>query len=142
MIQWTSTSTEKVFAADPTIRQLEFFDGGFEFSRPSVNAAKDPHVLFADLTYQPGTASQSLPYWKAVVDTGLNDEPGTLVYGVMKDPQNTDKIFVFEAYESPEYLADVHVPSQAIQNSIRDTKHLRTGLTHTTLKLEGGYLHK
>lgn len=139
MIKWSTA--EKVFGDAPTIHQLEFIDG-FEFSRVGVDATKDPHVLFADLSYQSGTVAQSLPYWKEVVETGRNDEPGTLVYGVLKNPANQDKLYVLEAYESKQYLADVHVPSRAIQESVKNTKHLRTGLTHTALKLVAGFLHR
>jgi len=52
------------------------------------------------------------------------------------------KLYTLEAYESKEYLADVHVKSQAIAHSIKNTKHLRNGLSHTFLKLEAGYLFK
>jgi quinol monooxygenase YgiN len=139
MIKWSTT--EKLFGDAPTIHQLEFIDG-FDFSRDSVNQAPDPHVLFADLGYQSGTVPQSLPYWKEVVETGRNDEPGTLMYGVLKDPASPDKLYVLEAYESAQYLADVHVPSKAIQDSVKNTKHLRTGLKHTPLKLHAGFLHR
>ncbi|KAH8650080.1 4-coumarate-CoA ligase [Xylariales sp. PMI_506] len=139
MIEWNGST--KLFDGAPTIKQLEFLDG-YNFSRPAANDAKDPHILFADLSYHPDTVPQSLPYWKEVVETGRRDEPGTLVYGVLKDPSDADKLYVLETYESPEYLTEVHVPSKAIQESIKNTAHLRTGLVHTKLKIQGGFLHK
>ncbi|KAH7029850.1 uncharacterized protein B0I36DRAFT_412202 [Microdochium trichocladiopsis] len=139
MMSWISSGSR--FDGTPEINQLAMIDG-FHFSRPQVNSAKDPHVLFADLSYHPAGVVKALPYWQAVVDTGRNDEPGTWVYAVNKDPTNENRICVLETYETPEYLTEVHVPSHAIQESIKNTKDLRTGLKHTKLKLVKGFLHR
>jgi quinol monooxygenase YgiN len=112
------------------------------FTRDAILQHPDPHVLFAELDYIPGGIDTATPYWQAVVDTGRDKEPGTLSYGIAKDLQKEGRLVAFEVYESPAYLKDVHVPSEAIQNSIRDTKHLRTGLKHHMLKKVGGFLHK
>lgn len=139
MMAWLSGGTR--FGGTPEINMLEMMDG-FHFSRPDVATGEDPHILFAELSYHPGGVSKSLPYWQAVVDTGRDDEPRTWVYAVNKDPSNEDRLCVFETYESPDYLVDVHVPSRAIQESIKNTKDLRTGLKHTKLKIIKGFLHK
>lgn len=134
------TSTP-VLETAPTFHQLKFIDG-FHFTRPTIRDQSDPHIIFATLDYKPDTVPVSLPYWKAVVDTSANDEPGTLVYGICKDPNNKDKLYTIEAHNSEEYLKDVHVKSDAIAESIKNTKHLRNGLTHTFLKLEAGFLYR
>ncbi|RFU28494.1 hypothetical protein B7463_g7829, partial [Scytalidium lignicola] len=94
----------------PTIWELEHIDG-FNFTRPEVTRHADPFVIFTEIDYKPDTGSSTLPYWKAVVEAGENDELGTLVYGICRDPKNADKLFVVHAYESRDYLMDVHVPN-------------------------------
>jgi quinol monooxygenase YgiN len=139
MIAWMSTVP--LLEGTPTVYSLEFIPG-FSFSRPQVAIQENPHVIFAALDYKPNTVPTSLPYWQAVVDTSKNDEPGTLLYGICRDAADENKLFTVEAYESKEYLTDVHVKSQAIAESIKNTKHLRNGLKHTFLKLQAGYLYK
>ena len=125
----------------PVVHVLEYIPG-FRFDRKEVLNHEDPHVIFATLDYIPGGVETSIPYWKAVVETGRDNEKGTLVYGILKDPNTVNRLCTIEAYESPDYLTSVHVPSQAIQNSIANTKHLRTGLKHNFLKKKGGFLYK
>lgn len=134
---------EKVLDPDlqPTLHVLEFIPP-LSFNREEVLKHEDPHVIFATLDYIPGGVETSIPYWKAVVETGRDNEPGTLVYGILKDPNTVNRLCTIEAYESADYLRDVHVPSQAIQNSIANTKHLRTGLKHNFLKKKAGFLYK
>ncbi|KAH6898120.1 hypothetical protein B0T10DRAFT_471826 [Thelonectria olida] len=139
--QWFAD--EKVLDPDdtPDVHILEYLPG-FRFARAEVLKRPDPHVIFAELDYILGGLDTSIPYWKAVVETGRDHEPGTLVYGILKDTQKENRLCSIEAYESPEYLRDVHVPSQAIHNSIANTKHLRTGLRHHFLQKRGGFLYK
>ena len=125
----------------PIIHTLEYLPN-FRFSREEVISHPDPHVVFCALDYIPGGVETSIPYWKAVVETGRDHEPGTLVYGILKDPKNENRLCALETYESPEYLMDVHVPSKAIQESIANTKHLRTGLKHHFMQKKGGFLHR
>jgi quinol monooxygenase YgiN len=125
----------------PTLHLLEYLPN-MRFTRDEILKQTDPHVLFAELDYIPGGIDTATPYWQAVVDTGRDKEPGTLSYGIAKDLEKENRLVAFEVYESPAYLKDVHVPSEAIQNSIANTKHLRTGLKHHMLKKVGGFLHK
>lgn len=139
MVEWMGTGN--VLGGEPRLFDLQYLDG-FDFSRKEVAGVQDPFVAFAELDYKPDTVQQSIPYWKAVVETGRQDEPGTVVYGILKDPKESNKLFALEVYESKEYLTNVHVPSKAIQESIKNTKHLREGLKHEFLKVRGGYLYK
>lgn len=139
MIAWVTTND--VLAAPPTVHQLEAIPG-LTFSRPTILTAKNPHIVVAELSYRPGYAEASLPYWKAVVQSSQNNEPGTLVYGICKDVKDPDKLFTVEAYESKDYLMGVHVKSQAISESIKHTKDWRLSLKHTLLRLEAGFLHR
>jgi quinol monooxygenase YgiN len=125
----------------PSLAMLNYLPT-MQFTRDEVLSHDDPHVLFAELDYVPGGIETSTPYWQAVVDTGRDFESGTLSYGIAKDQEKENRLVAFEVYESPAYLRDVHVPSDAIQNSIANTKHLRTGLKHHMLKKVGGFLHK
>ncbi|KAB5554916.1 hypothetical protein GE09DRAFT_1122808, partial [Coniochaeta sp. 2T2.1] len=120
---------------------LTYIDDFF-FVRPELKNAKNTFAAIAEIDYQPGGVEKSIPYWKAVVEEGRNNEPGTLLYGIVKDKDDENKLFAIEIYESKEYLYDVHVKSKAIEESIKNTKHLRTGLKHVFLKFAGGLLVK
>lgn len=139
MVQWIASGN--ALESAPRQLDLEYIDG-FDFTRKQAAETQDPCVVLAELDYKPDTVQKSIPYWKAVVETGRENEPGTLVYGILKDPKEQHKLFTVEAYESKEYLTDVHVKSKAIEESIKNTKHLRDGLKHQFLKVRGGFLHK
>lgn len=126
----------------PILQNIQYLSPSFEFSRAIPSNVADPHVIFAELDYIPGGVATATPYWKAVVDTGRENEPGTFAYGVLSDKTKEERLCTFEVYESPEYLKDVHVPSDAISESIKNTKHLRTGLKHNLLRKVGGFLYK
>lgn len=64
----------------PDVHILEYLPE-FRFDRQEVLTHADPYIAFAELDYIPGGVETSIPYWKAVVETGREDEPGTLVYG-------------------------------------------------------------
>jgi quinol monooxygenase YgiN len=136
-------SSGTILGGTPTLYQLEWVDEtNFDFKKPGITKISDPYVIFAALDYLPDQANVSLPYWKDVVTAGRDDEPGTFVYGIAKDPATADKLFTIEAYESEAYLREVHVKSKAIEESIKNTKHLRKGLKHNFLKFVGGFLYK
>lgn len=139
LIEWIGTG--KVLEGAPRILDLQYVDD-FYFSRGEVSKHEDPCVVIAELDYKPDTVQQSIPYWKAVADTGREKEAGTLVYGILRDPKEQNKLFTVEAYDSKEYLLDVHAKSKAVDESIKNTKHLREGLKHHFLKIQGGFLYK
>ncbi|KAF4972969.1 hypothetical protein FZEAL_9454 [Fusarium zealandicum] len=118
--QWFTEETVLDPDEKPDLHILEYLPD-LRFVRDEVREHKDPHVIFAELDYIPGGVDTSIPYWKAVVETGRDHEAGTLVYGILKDTQKENRLFSIEAYESPDYLRDVHVPSEAIQNT--SSKH-------------------
>lgn len=143
--EWFQQQPAPIFpdSDPPVLHMLQYIDASFSFTRPEVDTAKDDqHVLFAELDYTPGGVETATPYWRAVVHTGRDREVGTLAYGVARSLQAEEKLATFEVYESEEYLRDVHVPSDAISESIKNTKHLRTGLRHHALKNVYGFLYK
>lgn len=133
-------STEKVVEGAPNVRELEVIDG-MDLARTDITRHSDPYIAFAELEYKPGSAAQSIPYWKQVVETSRN-ETGTLVYGLHKDPVQPDKLYTLEVYESKDYLWDVHAKSDAVAENVKNTKDLRIGLKHSFLKYASGFLHK
>lgn len=142
LLAWFQTVPIFAETDPPTIHRWQYLSSSFEFSRPEVAKHPDPHVVFAELDYVPGGAATAMPYWKAVVETGRDMEPGTLVYGVLRDTNKEEKLGILEVYESPDYLKEVHIPSDAVSESIKSTKHLRTGLQHHLLRKVSGYLYK
>ncbi|CRK29812.1 hypothetical protein BN1723_014525 [Verticillium longisporum] len=139
MRAWMS---ENVGPKPPMMHILTYPSDSFQFSRQQVNKHTDPWIIIAELNYIVGGVGMSLPYWQAVVDQGREEEVGTLVYGILKDEDTVERLFTMEAYESEAYLNDVHVKSDAIAASIKNTKHLRTGIEWSFLRLVVGFLHK
>jgi quinol monooxygenase YgiN len=140
MVKWLGTG--EVLSGDMKVKMNLTYIDSFFFTRPELKNAKNPYVAVAELDYKPGTVPQTISYWNAVVEEGRNNEPGTLMYGIAKDPDNENMLYALEVYESKDYLYDVHIKSNAIQESIKNTKHMRNNLTHHFLKLVGGFLVK
>ncbi|KAF2422866.1 hypothetical protein EJ08DRAFT_689954 [Tothia fuscella] len=139
MISWMGTGS--VLTEAPIIYQLESIPD-LSFSRAQVTTHSDPYIIVGEIGYKPDQIPTSIPHWAAVVNTTKDDEPGALVYGIYKSVGDPNQLYSVEAYESKEFLWDVHVKSKAIEESVKNTKHLRTGLKHNFLKLEAGYLFK
>jgi len=131
--------TEPILEGTPRIYQLEPIGS---FTKPEIEQQSDPWMVFATIDYKPGLTVESVLYWKAVIETSKNDEPGTFVYGILKTKEPSDSLYSLEAYESKEYLWDVHAKSGAIAENVKNTKDMRTGLKHEFLKLHAGYLYK
>ncbi|KAF4919325.1 4-coumarate--CoA ligase-like 7 [Colletotrichum viniferum] len=144
LVSWMSATNPSPLAGTPSTHFLSLPSDDFLFSRAKVpeHKEKDPWVIIAELGYHPGGSATSIPCWQGVVDEGRENEKGTLVYGLARDSENREKLWTVEVYESKAYLKDVHVKSTAIAESIKNTKHLRTGLTWTFLKWKDGFLHK
>ncbi|KAK2775868.1 phenylacetyl- ligase [Colletotrichum kahawae] len=144
LVAWMSATNPSPLAGTPSTHFLSLPSDDFLFSRAMVSEykEKDPWVIIAELGYQPGGSKTSIPYWQGVVNEGRENEEGTLVYGLARDSDDSEKLWTVEVYESETYLKDVHVKSTAIAESIKNTKHLRTGLTWTFLKWKDGFLHK
>ncbi|KAE9582245.1 4-coumarate--CoA ligase-like 7 [Colletotrichum fructicola] len=144
LVSWMSVTNPSPLADTPSTHFLSLPSDDFLFSRAKVSEhkEKDPWVIIAELGYHPGGSATSIPYWQGVVIEGRENEEGTLVYGLARDSEDREKLWTVEVYESEAYLKDVHVKSTAIAESIKNTKHLRTGLTWTFLKWTDGFLHK
>ncbi|EQB56678.1 AMP-binding enzyme [Colletotrichum gloeosporioides Cg-14] len=144
LVSWMSATNPSPLAGTPSTHFLSLPSDDFLFSRAKVSEhkEKDPWVIIAELGYRPGGSETSIPYWQGVVNEGRENEGGTLVYGLARDSEDSEKLWTVEVYESEAYLKDVHVKSKAIAESIKNTKHLRTGLTWTFLSWKDGFLHK
>ncbi|KAL6802734.1 hypothetical protein GGI42DRAFT_342936 [Trichoderma sp. SZMC 28013] len=127
MIKWLGLG---VLKSDPIIRQLELLERCSNFTRPEVANHAGPLVVFSEVEYKPDTASKTHAYWEDIVNTSRAERPGTLVYGVWKDINQPNKLFIFHAYENMDYLMKVHVP------------RIRVGLRPWMLQTRGGYSYK
>ncbi|KAK4936923.1 hypothetical protein LTR10_022301 [Elasticomyces elasticus] len=130
---------QSVLKEAPTVYQLEPV---YSFTKPEVMRATDPYIMFANISYKAGGATQSFPYWKAVSSTSENNEPGSLLYRLCREEGNADRLHTVEVYESKEYLWDIHAKSEQVRESVTKTKDLRSGLVHAPLKMVGGFLHR
>lgn len=119
MIKWLGLG---VLKSDPIIRQLELLERCSNFTRPEVANHAGPLVVFSEVEYKPDTASKTHAYWEDIVNTSRAERPGTLVYGVWKDINQPNKLFIFHAYENMDYLMKVHVPSKPVQAMLENEK--------------------
>ncbi|KAJ4854370.1 uncharacterized protein T069G_11349 [Trichoderma breve] len=139
MINWLRPG---VLNSAPTIHRLEPLEGCNNFTRPEVANHADSFIVFSEVEYKPDTASKTHAYWEDIVNTSRAERPGTLIYGVWKDINQPNKLFIFHAYESMDYLMKVHVPSKPVQAMLENEKDLRIGLRPWMLQMRGGYLYK
>jgi quinol monooxygenase YgiN len=99
----------------------------------------------ARIDYAPGTRSEGIEHWKHVATSvEAQEKKGTHTYWFLADPENDDVLYSLERYRDEKYLWDVHVvshlsarydyvlsithPSAAIQENMKNQKHIRTGL--------------
>lgn len=104
----------------------------------------DPHIALFEIDYTPGGVDVAAPKLAAVLDSARDAEPGTLLFDVLWDTtaQRTDTLFLLEAYESGEYLQNVHEANPAVQEVGKATQEVRTRVKQHVLKKVAGYLHK
>lgn len=139
MIKWLGSGH---LNSAPTIHQLEPLEASNNFTKPEVANHADPFVAFSEVEYRPDTASKTYAYWQDIVNTSRAERPGTLIYGVWKDIKQPNKLFIFHAYDSMDYLMKVHVPSKPVQAMLENEKDIRIGLRPWMLQRRGGYLYK
>ncbi|KAL7955535.1 hypothetical protein V8C34DRAFT_327053 [Trichoderma compactum] len=135
MINWLRP---EVLDSAPTIRRLEPLEGCSNFTRPEVANHADRFVVFSEVEYKPDTALKTYAYWEDVVSTSRAERPGTLVYGVWKDINQPNKLFIFQTYESMDYLMKFHAPSKPVQAMLENEKDIRVGLRPWMLQTRGG----
>jgi quinol monooxygenase YgiN len=142
MLKWLGSGT--VLEGDAKVKMNLTYVEDFFFTRPELKDAKDPFVLVAEIEYKPDAIPGTMPYWKAVFEEVRSSEPGTLTYAIAsdKDAGNENTLYAIEAYESKDYLWNVHAKGTALQSSMTDTKHLRNDVKHNFLKVAGGFLTK
>jgi quinol monooxygenase YgiN len=131
------------FGDNPPQMTVTLSETSSAFVRPEVTQASDPFICHASITYKPGKRDEALEGWKTVTSETQKNEPETLGYAIVKDQQNENVIQSFEVYSSQQYFKEVHVPSKAVQENVKQYgNEIRVSLTHALLKLEAGYLYK
>jgi len=68
-------------------------------TRPTVNMATDPLVVYATLDYKPDTFEEAVQEWKDVVTYTEKTEPKTFMYNCLKDSETDNRVRMFETYE-------------------------------------------
>lgn len=120
--------------------ELKPVEGITNFTRPQLTKHKDPFLAVTEVVYpDEDTAEKSIPYWSAVTDVSRRDEQGTLLYGIWRNPAANEKIYVVHAYESLQYLTDVHVKSKEM-DEMRAYGAGKMSLNVWKLKLQEGFL--
>ena len=117
-------------------------DSLYTTSRPEADTTPDPFINFAEISFQPGTSSQYMPYFKRIFESTRDQEDGTFVYTLASTEEAPDKLFTLESYVNKDYCWNVHVAGDAVQENIRAVGHLRTNLKHTFLRSYAGYFVK
>ncbi|KAF2025804.1 hypothetical protein EK21DRAFT_92915 [Setomelanomma holmii] len=102
---------------------------GFAFRSTGLYSAPGIHVAMAKINYAPGTRSQGIEQWqKVAASVEEYEKEGTHTYWFLADPKDGNVLYSLERYQDEKYLWDVHVPSLAIQQNMKNQKYIRTGL--------------
>ena len=128
-------------AKNPEIHFLEVVEG-LDLARPGLATHKDPVLLVTELEYRPGTAETILPHWKSVYEKTRDDESGALLWQLLKDPKDPNKLYVVHAYESRDYLINVHAASKELKEMQAFSKGIQTRVAPIFLRKESGFLYK
>ncbi|KAL1611823.1 hypothetical protein SLS60_000043 [Paraconiothyrium brasiliense] len=137
MVSWL-TANQKQLDGEATVTMSETY---CSFTRPEITKAADPWICYASIEYKQGKRAEALEPWKHVTSETEKNEAETLSYSILKDTGHPEKIKTVEVYKSQEYFKEVHVPSKAVQENVRDYgNEIRIGLEHSFLKLEAGFL--
>jgi quinol monooxygenase YgiN len=139
MISYMS-SNPTALKSGPTIRQLAW-SNDMHFTKPESAQQNDPLIVFAHLEFHAGKRGESFKNWQGNIKSS-QDERGTFVYGIMEQDEAENDLFTLEVYESEDYLTNVHIPSTAVQETIKHTGAMRKNLTLTKLRLHGGFISR
>lgn len=114
----------------------------YAFTRPAVKSLNDPYITFVSIEYNPGKRDQALASWKKVCDEAM-DESGTFVYALAIDEaKNDDVLYTLQAYESEQYLTEVHLKQNKAVKDSEATLDSSVNVKHNVLKLTGGHLSR
>ncbi|PGH27154.1 hypothetical protein AJ80_01110 [Polytolypa hystricis UAMH7299] len=108
----------------------------------STALPSDPTIMYASITYAPGTKRQAVAGWRDVVAATHKHEPGALSYNILEDTEDPDKVNVFEVYASESALWDVHATNPVVVENKQKNGSIRTNVEHVRLKYVGGFLKR
>jgi quinol monooxygenase YgiN len=113
------------------------------FTRPELAGLDNPFVVLAKLNYTKEGFAEGLEGWAPIVAYGESKEKGVFTYSVGKDVEHENRLTLVEAYESEEYLMEVHFKSAPVQKKLQDEDRLRSAEPEVIfLKHVAGYWHK
>ncbi|KAF1844967.1 uncharacterized protein K460DRAFT_405246 [Cucurbitaria berberidis CBS 394.84] len=102
---------------------------GFPLRSTDPHSGSASHAALAKIEYASAMRSKGIEFWKHVAkEVEENEKEGTYTYWFLADPEDENTLYSLERYRDEGYLWDVHVPSRAIQDNIKNQKHIRTGL--------------
>ncbi|KAK0724630.1 hypothetical protein B0H67DRAFT_109922 [Lasiosphaeris hirsuta] len=139
LFDW-SRSIPNLWSKDPVVQNFTVIDGQ-NFVKPEFAKATDPYIVVEALTYSSGGIHHVLEHWEEEV-AAAQKESGTLIFGLYTDPVDADKLWTLAAYESEDYLKNVHAKSATALDLDKHTKGMRTSLRTTLLQKRGGFLYK
>jgi len=133
------TCEEKSLLRGPQRDEIVDLAGGYLYRPDQVETTSDPVVVIASIQYEPGTRDEGLTKWGITGKAVKKNEQDTFTYCFFKNTEDESKIYTFERYKTKDYLWEVHVPSDAIQQNIARQKDIRTqgGLVHSFWKEVG-----
>jgi quinol monooxygenase YgiN len=134
------TSSPELLSSPMKMYKLE---PSYSYTRPNVDERSDRFFVFGSLTYtEPKYAEVALNGFGGVGKASEANEPGTLAYAVLRDPEEKCMVRTIEAYESEEYLWDPHAKSAAVQDNIKVQGDTRIGRDLVFLKKVTGYFYR
>lgn len=121
--------TDEELLIEPVRTQLLKSVAGFPYRGKHPYSVAGIHVAMAKITYVPGKRSKGIEHWTNVAaSVNKSEKEGTYSYWFLADPDDENVLYSMERYKDESYLWDVHVPSAAIQDNIKNQKNIRSGL--------------
>jgi quinol monooxygenase YgiN len=139
LFDW-SKNTPNLFSKGVANQNFTVIDG-MNFVKPEFAKIKDPYIVIEAMTYMEGGVEHVVEHWEEEVDESRG-ESGTLAFGLYGDPTNEDKLYTVAAYESEDYLKNVHAKSATAKEVEHHTEGMRIGQQTLVLQKKGGFLYK
>jgi quinol monooxygenase YgiN len=113
-----------------------------DVSRPTVLKADDPLIVYAALDYKTETLDEAVKGWVEIVEQTEKTEPTSLVYMCLKDSQETNRVRMFEVYES-QVAFEQHCKTDLVVKKMKGDERLRVRDPDVVfLKRVHGFLYK
>lgn len=122
--------------------QFEYTQSKHHFTRHDVKSQETPFVVFATAQQKEIAQTSALTAaWAAVVARAQADEPGTLMYGLVRNRENETEIGTIEAYVDEKGFGE-HCKSSEVSALVEKNKETNGQMEYVSLRIITGWLSR